>query len=89
MEAFEVTGAAIVLAGGRGSRMGGVDKPTLEVEERSMRASVLLAARSALGEGAPRPRGGAGRRRAEHRSGVRAGGAALFRPCCGARAWTG
>ncbi|WP_342762730.1 molybdenum cofactor guanylyltransferase [Dermabacter hominis] len=53
MEAFEVTGAAIVLAGGRGSRMGGVDKPTLEVEERSMRASVLLAARSALGEGAP------------------------------------
>ena len=53
MEAFEVTGAAIVLAGGRGSRMGGVDKPTLEVEERSMRASALLAARSALGEGAP------------------------------------
>lgn len=53
MEAFEVTGAAIVLAGGRGSRMGGVDKPTLEVEERSMRASVLSAARSALGEGAP------------------------------------
>lgn len=53
MEAFEVTGAAIVLAGGRGSRMGGVDKPTLEVEERSMRASVLLAARSTLGEGAP------------------------------------
>ena len=53
MEAFEVTGAAVVLAGGRGSRMGGVDKPTLEVEERSMRASVLLAARSALGEGAP------------------------------------
>lgn len=53
MEAFEVTGAAIVLAGGRGSRMGGIDKPTLEVEERSMRASVLLAARSALGEGAP------------------------------------
>ena len=49
MEAFEVTGAAIVLAGGRGSRMGGVDKPTLEVEERSMRASALLAARSALG----------------------------------------
>ncbi|ANP27006.1 hypothetical protein DAD186_04510 [Dermabacter vaginalis] len=53
MEAFEVKGAAIVLAGGRGSRMGGVDKPTLEVEERSMRASVLSAARSALGEGAP------------------------------------
>ena len=53
MEAFEVTGAAIVLAGGRGSRMGGVDKPTLEVEERSMRASALLAARSALGEGVP------------------------------------
>lgn len=53
MEAFEVTGAAIVLAGGRGSRMGGVDKPTLEVEERSMRASALLAARSALGEDAP------------------------------------
>ena len=53
MEAFEVTGAAIVLAGGRGSRMGGIDKPTLEVEEQSMRASVLLAARSALGEGAP------------------------------------
>lgn len=53
MDAFEVTGAAIVLAGGRGSRMGGIDKPTLEVEERSMRASVLLAARSALGEGAP------------------------------------
>lgn len=53
MEAFEVTGAAIVLAGGRGSRMGDVDKPTLEVEERTMRASVLLAARSALGEGAP------------------------------------
>ncbi|SHW82937.1 molybdopterin-guanine dinucleotide biosynthesis protein MobA [Mycobacteroides abscessus subsp. abscessus] len=53
MEGFEVKGAAIVLAGGRGSRMGGVDKPTLEVEERSMRASVLVAARSALGEGAP------------------------------------
>ncbi|WP_279064202.1 molybdenum cofactor guanylyltransferase [Dermabacter hominis] len=53
MEAIEVTGAAIVLAGGRGSRMGGVDKPTLEVEERPMRASVLLAARSALGEDAP------------------------------------
>ncbi|QEU12460.1 molybdenum cofactor guanylyltransferase [Dermabacter vaginalis] len=52
MEGFEVKGAAIVLAGGRGSRMGGVDKPTLEVEERSMRASVLLAARSALGEDA-------------------------------------
>ena len=53
MEAIEVTGAAIVLAGGRGSRMGGVDKPTLEVEERPMRASVLLTARSALGEDAP------------------------------------
>lgn len=53
MDVSEVQGAAIVLAGGRGSRLGGVDKPTLEVEERSMRASVLLAARSALGEDAP------------------------------------
>ncbi|MCT1867709.1 NTP transferase domain-containing protein [Dermabacter sp. p3-SID358] len=53
MNASVINGAAVVLAGGRGSRMGGVDKPALDVGERSMRASALWAARSALGEGAP------------------------------------
>lgn len=53
MNASVINGAAVVLAGGRASRMGGVDKPALDVGERSMRASALWAARSALGEGAP------------------------------------
>jgi molybdopterin-guanine dinucleotide biosynthesis protein A len=38
---------AIVLAGGRGSRLGGVDKPALRVGERSLIASVVAAAAAA------------------------------------------
>lgn len=38
--------AAILLAGGRGSRMGGVEKPLLEVAGRSMLATALAAAAS-------------------------------------------
>ncbi len=39
---------AIVLAGGAGSRMGGVDKPALEVGGRSMVATAVAAAASAV-----------------------------------------
>jgi molybdenum cofactor guanylyltransferase len=51
---------AIVLAGGRGSRLGGVDKPALRVGERSLVASVVSAAAGAgagrvILVGPPRP----------------------------------
>lgn len=45
--------AAIIVAGGRGERLGGVDKPRLEVGGSTMRARVLRAAREALGPHAP------------------------------------
>lgn len=35
--------AAVVLDGGRGRRMGGIDKPGLEVDGRSLRAAVVAA----------------------------------------------
>lgn len=45
--------AALIIAGGRGTRLGGVDKPALEIAGRTMRARVVSAAREALGPGAP------------------------------------
>lgn len=42
-------GIAIILAGGRGSRLGGVDKPQLEVAGSTMRARTAAAALGALG----------------------------------------
>lgn len=49
----EVTVAAIVAAGGRGSRLGGVDKPAVEVGGKSMRARVVEACVPVLGAGLP------------------------------------
>ena len=56
--AFEVD--AVVLAGGRASRLGGADKPALVVGERSLLASVIAAAAAAGARvvvvvGPPRP----------------------------------
>lgn len=55
MDEGEHTGevGAIILAGGRGKRLGGVDKPLLDVGGVTMRARVVGAAREALGPDAP------------------------------------
>lgn len=39
--------AAIIVAGGRGARMGGIDKPGLDLGGRSLRARAIAAARAA------------------------------------------
>ncbi|MDK7764268.1 NTP transferase domain-containing protein, partial [Prevotella bivia] len=44
-----VSRAAIIIAGGQGSRLGGIDKPQLSINGLSMRARVAGAAIAALG----------------------------------------
>lgn len=41
MQGAPVPWTAVVLAGGRGSRMGGVDKPRIEVDGRTLLARVI------------------------------------------------